>query len=241
MILCIADVLSAEEVASLVTSLSKANFEDGKLTAGWHAKLVKNNEQVQSGGAGDAAGQAATMQSLVLSALKRHALFQMAVLPKVVRAPLLSRYLPGMAYGTHVDNAVMAVNQDISTDKSQDNSPSQMRADVSLTLFLSDPDTYTGGELVIESTQGEQSFKLPAGAMVLYPSSTLHRVEPVSKGVRYAAVSWVQSLVQDPAKREVLFDLATAHQLLFDTYGKTKEFDLIAKTQSNLLRRWVAL
>jgi PKHD-type hydroxylase len=165
----------------------------------------------------------------------------MEVLPKIVRAPFLSHYLPGMAYGTHVDNAVMAINQDVSTEKSHDSNQPQMRADVSFTLFLSEPGTYTGGELVIESTQGEQSFKLPAGAMVLYPSSTLHRVETVSKGVRYAAVSWVQSLVQDPAKREILFDLATARQLLFDAYGKTKEFDLVAKTQSNLLRSWVAL
>lgn len=119
--------------------------------------------------------------------------------------------------------------------------PSHMRADISFTLFLSDPDTYSGGELVIESTQGEQSFKLPAGAMVLYPSSTLHRVEPVTQGRRLAAVSWVQSMVKDDARREILFDLDTALQLIFEKYGKTSEFDLIAKSQSNLLRSWVEL
>jgi PKHD-type hydroxylase len=238
MILCIADVLSADEVKALATQLADATFEDGKLTAGWHAKLVKNNLQLSK----DSAGIAASIQSFVLSALKRHSLFQMAARPKIVRPPILSRYEPGMAYGTHVDNAVMLVSAGYESEGSAlADVPSHMRADISLTLFLSDSDTYSGGELVIESTQGEQSFKLPAGAMVLYPSSTLHRVEPVTQGQRLAAVSWVQSMVKDDARREILFDLDTARQLIFEKYGKTSEFDLIAKSQSNLLRSWVVL
>ena len=116
-----------------------------------------------------------------------------------------------------------------------------MRSDVSLTLFLSDPATYTGGELVIESTQGEQAFKLPAGAMIIYPSSTLHRVEPVTQGVRLAAVTWVQSLVRDMADREILFDLDTARKAVFAQHGKTAEFDLLSKSLANLLRKWVDL
>lgn len=236
MILCIADVLSADEVKALATQLAGATFEDGKLTAGWHAKLVKNNQQLSK----DSAGKATSLQSFVVSALKRHPLFQMAARPKIVRPPILSRYEPGMAYGTHVDNAVMPVG--VSSDGQVDGqAQSHMRADISLTLFLSDPTAYIGGELVIESTQGEQSFKLPAGAMVLYPSSTLHRVEPVTQGTRLAAVTWVQSMVKDDAKRELLFDLDTARQLIFEKYGKTAEFDLIAKSQSNLLRSWVEL
>ncbi len=223
MLMCIADVLTAAEVARTVAQLGKVQFVDGKLTAGWHAKLVKHNLQAQIG----TSGTVAQLQEHVHQALQQHPLFDMAVRPKLVRPVLFSRYEPGMSYGTHVDNAVM------------DDGDQRMRSDVSLTLFLSDPATYTGGELVIESTHGEQAFKLPAGAMVVYPSSTLHRVEPVTQGVRLAAVTWVQSLVREPADREILFDLDTACKAVFDQYGKTPEFDLLSKSLANLLRKWV--
>lgn len=130
-----------------------------------------------------------------------------------------------MAYGTHIDNALMQ-------------NP-LMRSDISMTLFLSDPATYAGGELVVESTQGEEAFKLPAGSAIVYPSSTLHRVEEVTQGIRLAAVTWVQSLVRDPQQREVLFDLETARQTLFEASGKTPVFDLISKSHANLLRQWM--
>jgi PKHD-type hydroxylase len=130
-----------------------------------------------------------------------------------------------MSYGSHVDNAFMGTDPKI-------------RSDLSLTVFLRSPATYEGGELVIETTQGEEAFKLEAGAMVLYPSSTLHRVEPVTQGVRLVAVAWVQSLVKDPAERELLFDLDTARQAIFAKDGKTAEFDLISKSHANLLRKW---
>ena len=223
MLMCIADVLTAAEVARTVAQLGKVQFVDGKLTAGWHAKLVKHNLQAQIG----TSGTVAQLQKHVHQALQQHPLFDMAVRPKLVRPVLFSRYEPGMSYGTHVDNAVM------------DDGDQRMRSDVSLTLFLSDPATYAGGELVIESTHGEQAFKLPAGAMVVYPSSTLHRVEPVTQGVRLAAVTWVQSLVREPADREILFDLDTARKAVFDQYGKTPEFDLLSKSLANLLRKWV--
>lgn len=116
-----------------------------------------------------------------------------------------------------------------------------MRSDLSLTLFLSDPTTYTGGELVIETPQGEEAIKLEAGALVVYPSSTLHRVEPVTQGIRLVAVSWIQSLIRDPQEREILFDLDTARQTLFQQQGKTPEFDLISKAHANLLRKWAEL
>ena len=222
MLICIADVLNADEMASVVARLSTAKFVDGKLTAGWHARLVKHNTQVQD----DGSGSLPELQQLVIAAIDRHPLFKIAARPKVIRPPLFSRYEPGMSYGTHVDNSLM------------DSGKVLMRSDISLTLFLSDPDTYVGGELVIESTHGEEMFKLPAGCMIIYPSSTLHRVEPITSGIRLAAVTWVQSLVRDLGDREILFDLDTARQIVFEKYGKTAEFDLISKSYANLLRKW---
>ena len=225
MLMCIANVLTVDELTTVVAELEKATFVDGKLTAGWHARLVKNNTQVQD----DGSGFLPKLQTLVHSAIDRHPLFQMAARPKVIRSPLFSRYEPGMSYGTHVDNSLMGIGAN------------RMRSDLSLTLFLSIPETYTGGELVIESTHGEQVFKLPAGSMIVYPSSTLHRVEAVTSGIRLAAVTWVQSLVRDAGDREILFDLDTARQLLFEKSGKTSEFDLISKSHANLLRKWAEL
>lgn len=225
MLICVADVLSVAELAAVVAQLNKATFVDGKLTAGWHARLVKNNTQVQD----DGSGLLPELQKIVSEAIDRHPLFQMAARPKTLRSPLFSRYEPGMSYGTHVDNALMGSGSNL------------IRSDLSLTLFLSDPETYGGGELVIESTQGEQVFKLAAGAMILYPSSTLHRVEPVTQGIRLAAVTWVQSLVREMNDREILFDLDIAKQSLFEKSGKTAEFDLISKSHANLLRKWADL
>ena len=133
-----------------------------------------------------------------------------------------------MSYGSHTDNALMG-DADL------------MRSDLSLTLFLSSPNIYSGGELIIEGSQGEASFKLEAGSMVIYPSTTLHRVEPVTRGERLVAVTWVQSLIRDCQDREILFDLDTARQVIFEQYGKTPAFDLISKSHANLLRKWVDL
>jgi PKHD-type hydroxylase len=224
MILCIGEILTADELNKITTKLVDAQFVDGKVTAGWHAKLVKHNTQLPK-----EAPELNEIRSLIEVALQRNPLFQMAVRPRQIHPPLISRYEAGMAYGTHTDNALM-------------NTPHQlMRSDISFTLFLNAPEDYQGGELVIDSTQGEQAYKLDAGAMIVYPSSTLHRVETVTDGIRLAAVSWVQSLIRDPADREILFDLDTVRQALFQQYGKTKEFDLISKTQANLLRKWVEL
>lgn len=225
MLMCIADVLTVDELTIVVDQLDQATFVDGKLTAGWHARLVKHNTQVQD----DGSGLLPELQKLVQNAIDRHPLFQMAARPKIMRDPLFSRYEAGMSYGTHVDNAFMGSGVE------------RLRSDLSLTLFLSDPETYTGGELVIESAQGDQIFKLPAGSMVLYPSSTLHRVEMVTAGVRLAAVTWVQSFVRDGGDREILFDLDTARQLLFQKFGKNAEFDLISKSYANLMRKWLDL
>jgi len=220
MIISIANVLSEDELAALEAQLADGQFIDGKATAGWHARLVKHNTQLPSS---DPAMP--HLRSLVHQALMRNPLFQMAALPKAIGPILFSRYDVGMSYGSHVDNAFMGTDPKI-------------RSDLSLTVFLRSPTTYEGGELVIETTQGEEAFKLDAGAMVLYPSSTLHRVEPIAQGVRLVAVAWVQSLVKDPAERELLFDLDTARQAIFAKDGKTAEFDLISKSHANLLRKW---
>jgi PKHD-type hydroxylase len=220
MIFVIDNVLTSEELSLINQTLDAAEFVDGKTTAGWHARLVKHNAQLKRG-----SDCAIELKDLVNRALKRNTLFQIAVQPKAIHSMLFSRYEAGMSYGTHVDNAMMGSGE-------------IWRSDVSFTLFLNAPDAYEGGELVIENMQGEQAFKLAAGSMIVYPSSTLHRVEPVLTGVRLVTVSWVQSLVRDPNAREILFDLDTVRRSLFEKHGKTIEFDLLSKSHANLLRRW---
>lgn len=217
MLIMIANVLDADNLRSLRDKLDGMTHVDGRQTAGREARTVKRNEQIDS-----ADPQLSELQDLVVDKLLDNRLFQMATRPHVVRPPLFSRYAPGMAYGSHVDDAMMG----------------GMRTDLSVTIFLSEPDEYDGGELVIESAAGEQDVKLPAGSAVIYPTTFLHRVAPVVTGERRAAVTWVRSLVRDAAARELLFDLETARHALFEQLGKTPELDLLAKTQSNLLRRW---
>ncbi|MCF2970365.1 Fe2+-dependent dioxygenase [Synechococcus sp. Nb3U1] len=221
MILCIADVLSLVELNEIIELLSQADFMDGKITAGWNAKLVKNNMQLPKG-----SSQGQRVQEIITAALARSSLFQLAARPKVIHPILVSRYQRGMFYGIHTDDGLMVTQQQV------------MRSDIAFTLFLSNPEDYEGGELTIESSEGERAYKLPAGAMVLYPASTLHRVASVTHGIRLAAVSWVQSLVRDPQEREILFDLETVRQQLFQKSGKTRQFDLLSKTYANLLRKW---
>jgi PKHD-type hydroxylase len=162
------------------------------------------------------------MQDFVTDLLLDHDLFMAVALPSKIHRPLFSRYTPGMSYGTHMDNAMMG----------------EMRIDLSVTLFLSDPSDYDGGELVIDFSTGERAIKLPAGSAVLYATTALHRVVEVTRGQRLAMVTWIRSLVRDPAKREILLDLKTAHHQLAKQLGKTPEVDLLSKTHTNLLRRW---
>ncbi|MDZ7828703.1 MAG: Fe2+-dependent dioxygenase [Halofilum sp. (in: g-proteobacteria)] len=221
MILCIGEVLDDEALQRVRGELEQVEFRDGRETAGWHARTVKRNTQASGRDA-----RVARLRDEIGATLERHALFNMATRPRRITPVLFSRYEPGMEYGAHVDDAVM-------------NSPEgPIRTDISFTLFLCDPDDYDGGELVTDTTAGEQSWKLPAGALVLYPSSTLHRVNPVARGQRVAAVGWVQSQVRDPAQREILFDLDTTRRRLFDEQGKTETFDTISKSLANLTRMW---
>ena len=218
MLLNISKLIDSDTVKRLRVWLVEATFRDGRSTAGSEARKVKHNEQVDN-----ADPNLAEMQRLVTARLREHRLFMMAARPKTIQPPLFSRYTQGMTYGSHVDNALM----------------SGLRTDVSLTVFLSDPDSYEGGELIIESSAGEQGIKLDAGSAVLYPTTALHRVAPVQSGQRFAAVTWVRSLVRDPAAREILFDLETARHCLSKKLEKGTELDLLAKTQSNLMRRWI--
>lgn len=217
MLLCIAGVLSESEVRSAQAALAAAEFRDGRATAGWSAAKVKRNLQATSGQA-EVDELRRTLEARILG----HAVVALAARPKRLTPLILSRYEAGMAYGAHVDDALMR----------------GVRSDLSLTLFLADPESYEGGELVIESSAGEQAVKLAAGALVLYPSTALHRVEPVRGGVRLAAVGWIRSFVRDAARREILFDLDRARRRLFERHGKTEEVDLLHKTSANLLRMW---
>lgn len=212
----IQDVLPPDRLAEIRDRFARMRFADGVHTASGGARSVKRNEQARDSAA------LREMRQLVEDRIRAHPVFDLAVRPKALTPLIFARYGEGMAYGTHVDAPLMQ----------------GLRSDVSFTLFLADPADYDGGELVIESAAGEQPVKLPAGSMVVYPTTTLHRVEPVTRGERAVAVGWAQSLVRDAARRELLFDLDTARQRLFARDGKTPDGDLLARTAANLLRMW---
>ncbi len=220
MLLTIPGILDQSGLTRINELLDRGQFKDGKLTAGWHAKLVKNNTQLTGR---DTTAKQAT--AILNNALQRNATFARATLLRRMRPLLFSRYEPGMEYGNHVDDAIMGSDRGF-------------RTDISFTVFLNDPNSYEGGELVMDSSVGEQKFKLPAGSAVVYPSTTLHRVAPVTKGVRQVAVSWVQSLVRSADQREIIYDIDQTRRTLFEQNGKSREFDLLTKTHANLLRLW---
>lgn len=222
MLVCIENLIDEAAVTKLRSWMAEASFEDGRATAGGNAAKVKNNEQVSSDPKAPDP-RLREMQDLVTGLLWDHNLFYAAAQPKEIFSPLFSRYAVGKSYGLHMDNALMG----------------DMRIDLSLTLFLSDPADYDGGELIMYFPTGERAIKLPAGHAVLYPTTALHRVAEVTRGQRQVVVTWVRSLVRDAAKREILFDLQTANRRLAEQLGKTPETDILAKTYTNLLRRWV--
>jgi PKHD-type hydroxylase len=213
----VGNVLSADEIALVRETLAGASFEDGRETAGFAARLVKNNRQATNDRSIE------TVRKLVGERILGHEVFAMAVRPKALTSVMFSAYEPGMHYGSHVDDALMQ----------------GMRTDVSFTLFLSEPETYDGGELVIESASGEDAVKLAAGSLLAYPSTTLHHVAPVTRGTRLAAVGWARSYVRDAERREMLFDLDTARRQLFAREGKSAEYDLVSKSLANLMRMWM--
>lgn len=217
MILVIQNVLTPDNIVQIRAKLEAMKWVDGTATAGWHAKLVKKNLQVDR-----TQPDFAPLNKAVTEALMRNPTFRMAARPKTITPLLFSRYRDEMEYGTHVDDPVIA----------------NIRTDISFTMFLAETQDYDGGELVMETTAGEQAFKPSAGQMIIYPSTTLHRVQPVTRGERWAAVGWCQSQIRDANQREILFDLDTARRGLFDKHGKTREFDIMSKAHANLMRLW---
>lgn len=218
--LVIPNLLLPAELERIRSRLASTSFTDGGHTAGPQARRVKHNEQVPRG---DAVEQ--ELAPVVEGALKRSQTFLSAVLPRRLTTPLFSRYAPGMEYGSHVDNAVMFLAQ-------------PFRSDVSVTVFLSRPDEYDGGELVIEDGPFVQQVKLPAGSAVVYPSTSVHRVGPVTRGARLAAVLWAQSLVRDAAQRQILHDLDRVTQVLRQRDPDSAELMLVTASHHNLVRMW---
>lgn len=216
MLVVIESAIDPAHVGELVAMLERLPFEDGKATAGWSARLVKKNTQASADPAVD------MWRARITGLLEQHPIFHIAAMPKRIIGPVLSCYRVGDAYGAHVDEPIM----------------DGARVDLSFTLFLSAPDTYDGGELAIDSSAGIETHKHGPGSLVLYPTTSLHFVTPVTRGVRYAAVGWVRSLVRDAARRELLFDLETTRRKLFDQHGKTHEHDLLSKCHANLVRMW---
>lgn len=224
MLIAIPDVLDAEGVARVRGLIDAGAWIDGNATSGVQSALAKRNEQLPEGSA--AAREAG---NLVLDALGRSALFVAAALPLKVFPPLFNRYAGGQDFGLHVDNAVRVKR----------GSDFRIRSDLSATLFLEDPAEYDGGELLIEDRFGPQSVKLPAGHMVLYPASSLHRVTPVTRGVRTASFFWVQSMVRDEAARRILFNLDQGVQGVVASQGQGDPAVVqLTGVYHNLLRRW---
>lgn len=220
MLTTIENVLDWPQLKVLRQALAEGEFVDGQETAGFRAKRVKHNEQLSR-----KAPLRKEHDAMVVDALRRSAEFQRVAHPRHIQRPLFSRYSDGMNYGMHVDDALMGREQKI-------------RSDLSVTVFVSSPDHYDGGELEMHSPYGPQEVKLPAGWAVVYPSSTLHRVKPVTAGQRLAAVTWVQSFVADPARREILYDLDKVRRRLADLDPDGDQTDLAFKTYANLLRLW---
>lgn len=217
MILCLDAVLDAKVLTETHASLDKAEYLEGAITAGWNARALKNNEQAVHEQAG----------RQIQAALQAHPVFMQSALPARMSMPIFSRYEKGMGYGRHVDDALMAATPPI-------------RTDLAVTLFLSDPENYSGGELVLHTNEGRKAYKLKPGQALLYPASHLHSVETVLSGTRHAAILWVQSRVRDAAHREILFDLDAARRLVWtkENQQTSPAFDLLNKSYANLLRRW---
>jgi PKHD-type hydroxylase len=223
MLLHIPKVLNEDELKALQALMQKAPWADGKITAGTQSAQVKRNIQLP-----ETCAEAEQARQIVLKALSRNALFFSAALPKKIYPPLFNQYRNGMDFGAHIDNAV----------RTHAISGTHVRTDVSCTLFLADPHSYEGGELVVEDTYGQQAVKLPAGDMVLYPGTSLHYVRPVTSGARMACFFWTQSMVRDDAQRTLLFDMDAAIATLREQVGDNAAVIRLTGNYHNLIRMW---
>ncbi len=214
------ELLDAGKIARLRELAASAVFVDGKTTAGGRARRVKNNELMQP--ESPAAQEA---RKLILDALGANKGFSRVAFPRRIQPPMINRYTPGMTYGAHVDNALL-------------NNQPMLRADIAMTLFISEPGEYEGGELAIDGDFGRHKLKRPAGQLIVYPASSLHQVMPVTSGTRIVAVSWANSYIREPARRQILFDLERVRHKLNEVAMDSPEADLAFKTYSNLMRMW---
>jgi PKHD-type hydroxylase len=226
MLLHVANVLTADQVAQARLVLEVAKWTDGRVTAGPQSSRTKQNLQIP-----EESSEARELGAMILGALQRSPLFMSAALPLKVYPPMFNRYGGGHSFGSHVDNAIRQVP----------GTSHRVRTDLSATLFLAHPDDYDGGELVVEDTYGVHSVKLPAGHMVLYPSTSLHHVTEVTSGERIAAFFWIQSLVRDDGRRMLLFDMDTAIQRLAQNLPDHPSTVQLTGVYHNLLRRWAEL
>jgi PKHD-type hydroxylase len=223
MLIAIPNVLSPEQVKQARTVLDAADWVDGKETTGAQAARVKENSQLSNDHPA-----AREIGQMIIQALSRNLLFMSAALPFSILPPMFNRYAGGQHYGAHVDNAIRQVP----------GTSQRLRTDLSCTLFFAEPEEYDGGELVVEDLFGTQQVKLPAGHMVLYPSSSLHHVRPVTRGARVSSFFWVQSMIRDDAKRRILFDMDMAIVRLNQELPDHQSVLSLTNTYHNLLRMW---
>ena len=226
MVLHIPNVLSKEQLIKCREILNNAEWIDGKLTAGSQAINVKSNLQLSENSEG-----LKILRNIITQALRTNPLFISAALPNHIISPFVNRYENGGAYGNHVDNSIL---YDTIVEKN-------FRTDVSCSLFFTDPDEYEGGEMVIEDTFGTHEIKLPAGDLILYPSTSLHRVEPVTNGVRMVSFMWTQSMIRSAWKRSILFELDNTIQSLRLKYGETQEAVNLSIHYHKLIQEWVEI
>jgi PKHD-type hydroxylase len=221
MLLCVPGVLKGDELALVRAWLGEAHFVDGRLSAGQVAQRVKHNQELEGG-----APDLERLNRLVMGALVRHPVYRGGALPLHAASPRYARYRPGMNYGDHLDDPIMGTDGVM------------YRSDVAVTVFLNAPEEYDGGELVIRAAAGEQAVKLAAGDAVLYPASSIHHVNPVTRGERLVAVTWVQSLVRDAARRELLYGLNAAREKLLQNAPEAEETAQVNAAYLNLIRMW---
>jgi len=223
MLLTIPDLLTAQQVAECRNALDSGDWIDGKATAGFQSAKEKNNMQIP-----EDSSLARKLGDMILATLGQNKLFVSAALPLRVFPPLFNRYAGGQSFGLHLDNAIRHVK----------GAPIRIRTDISSTLFLSEPDEYDGGELMIEDTYGAHKIKLPAGHMVIYPGTSLHKVMPITRGARYASFFWTQSMVRDDVKRALLFDMDMTIQKLSQDAPDHATVNQFMGIYHNLLRQW---
>lgn len=224
MLLTIPGLLNPAQLEKIHEVIARSEFADGRETAGFAAARVKHNLELRA-----EPQRMKLLIRIIMSSLGHNEAFRFGALPHRVADPIIARYHPGMTYGDHVDDPIMGT------------SGPRFRTDVSMTMFLNDPDAYEGGELVVRTSFGEKRVKLPAGDAVMYPSSSLHHVAPVTRGERLVALTWIQSYVRDAAQRELLYELNLAREELLRGQPEAQTTGYVDRSYANLLRMWAQL